>query len=138
MDCFSCRFDNFNTSLETYKIRFKNITYYCPIFYNLNDKLKLQLIPPYALSSHHLLPAFYHKRNDLIKLLAYNYGIQIMVQYYPLYKQDLFKDFGYDKAKCPCTEKFFTNMLSFPFNVNMKDEDFEYIIESTKKALYLI
>lgn len=112
--------------------------------YNYNEfkasipELTLQYIPKDRTSSYSLLPAYYLQRNKLMHLLAYHYGIQVMVQYYPLYKYDLFKKFECDKANCPNTDKFFDNMLSFPFNVNMSREDFIYMINSTKEALKIL
>ena len=74
-------------------------------------------------------------RNDLIKNLYKNYSIKCAVQYYPLYKYPLFKKMGFEKHKCKNTEKFFNNMISFPFHIWMSDKQFNYMISSVKKVL---
>ena len=37
--------------------------------------------------------------------------------------------------KCVNTEKFYNNMISFPFHAWMKNEDFEYLIKSLEKTI---
>ena len=58
-----------------------------------------------------------------------------MVQYYPLYKYPLFLKKGLQKADCPNTEKFFNNMISFPFHHWMPKKDFNRIISVTNKLI---
>jgi len=106
-------------------------------------ELVFQKIPPTCEPSYHLLPAKYEGqrhgiragRDNLIQSLAFQYGIQAIVQYYPLFRYDLYKQWGYGHANCPNSEGFFDNMVSFPFHVWMKDSDFNYMIESTKTSL---
>ncbi|WP_036096948.1 DegT/DnrJ/EryC1/StrS family aminotransferase [Leptospira weilii] len=91
--------------------------------------------------SHHLLVAKYKAknkgkdRNDLISILSKKYKIQVIVQYYPLYRYDLFKKMGFGQAACPETDEFFDNMISFPFHIWMSESDFDYMITSIKQAL---
>ena len=54
--------------------------------------------------------------NSLIKKLYEDYSIKCAVQYYPLYKYSLFKKMGFSKGKCPNTEKFYNNMISWSSN----------------------
>ena len=89
---------------------------------------------------YHLLSAYYKpskkiNRNDLIRKLYEVYKIKCAVQYYPLYKYSLFKKMGFHKNKCPNTEKFYNNMVSFPFHIWMSDKQFNYMIISVKKTL---
>lgn len=89
---------------------------------------------------YHLLSAYYKSskkinRNILIKRLYENYSIKCAVQYYPLYKYSLFKKMGFSKGKCPNTEKFYNNMISFPFHIWMSNDQFNYMISSVKKVL---
>ncbi|MFP3043039.1 DegT/DnrJ/EryC1/StrS family aminotransferase [Treponema primitia] len=90
---------------------------------------------------YHLLSAKYDGKifgksnNDLIKSLFYEYNIKAIVQYYPLYRYPLFQKMGFGKANCPNTDEFYDNMISFPFHLWMSDDEFSYILESTKKAL---
>ena len=89
---------------------------------------------------YHLLSAYYEpskkvNRNSLIEKLFKNYSIKCAVQYYPLYKYPLFKKMGFGKHKCSNTEKFFNNMISFPFHIWMPDKQFNYMISSVEKTL---
>ncbi len=67
--------------------------------------------------------------------MSKKYKIQVIVQYYPLYRYDLFKKMGYAKAVCPASDDFFDNMISFPFHIWMNENDFDYMIASIKQAL---
>jgi len=89
---------------------------------------------------YHLLSAFYKpskkiNRDKLIEILYKKYSIKCAVQYYPLYKYPLFKKMGFSKHKCPNTEIFFKNMISFPFHVWMSNKDFNYLSTSIKKSV---
>lgn len=86
--------------------------------------------------NYHLLVARLLKgqRDEFIFRMA-NAGVQCIVQYYPLYRYDFYKKLGYHSAKCPNTDIFFDNMVSFPFQQTIKYNDFEWMIETTKKCL---
>jgi dTDP-4-amino-4,6-dideoxygalactose transaminase len=90
---------------------------------------------------YHLLSARYDgkpfgkTRNDLIKIMAFQYRIKVIVQYYPLYRYPLFKKMGFGNAACPHTEDFFYNMVSFPFHYGMSEADFSYLVDRTIKTL---
>jgi len=58
-----------------------------------------------------------------------------VVQYCPLYRYDLYKKAGQSNAKCPNADQFFDNMISFPFHHMMSNDDFDYMIEATKRVL---
>ena len=93
---------------------------------------------------YHLLSAYFKSdrkninRDDLIRLLYKKFNIKCAVQYYPLDRYDLFKKNGLGKSRCPNTDKFFDNMISFPFHVWMSDKQFKYLINSTKRALDIL
>lgn len=89
----------------------------------------------YHLLSAYVKPSKNFNRNTLIKELYDNYQIKCATQYYPLYKYSLFKKYGYGKGKCLNTEKFYNNMISFPFHVWMSEKNFDYMISSVKKIL---
>jgi len=74
------------------------------------------------------------KRDQFMKKMAEE-GIQCVVQYYPLYRYDFYRKAGLAEADCPNTELFFDNMVSFPFHHMMDDDDFQWMIETTKKCL---
>ena len=90
---------------------------------------------------HHLLPARYDSprrgsdRDALLRLLSEKYAIKAIVQYYPLYRYDLFKKMGHGQAACPETDRFFDSMVSIPAHEWMSDADFAYLTESTLSAL---
>tara|TARA_A100001011_G_scaffold394348_1_gene486520 strand:- start:224 stop:1402 length:1179 start_codon:yes stop_codon:yes gene_type:complete len=88
---------------------------------------------------YHLLSAMIiskdFNRNDFINHLYKKYKIKCAIQYYPLYKYDLFKKMGLSKNSCKNTNLFYNNMVSFPFHVWMSKRDFNYLIISVKKTI---
>ena len=72
------------------------------------------------------------------KQLYFKYRIQCIVQFYPLYKYPLFKNKGFGNAYCPKTEKFFNNMISFPFHIWMTQKNFNYMITMLSELETLI
>jgi dTDP-4-amino-4,6-dideoxygalactose transaminase len=107
------------------------------------SELKFQHIKDGIQPAYHLIPAFFdgasiNKTNDdLINDLFENYGIKTVVQYYPLYRYELFKNNGYNNSNslCPNTELFFNNMISFPFKSEMSNDELNYLINSIEKTL---
>ncbi len=102
------------------------------------SELVFQEIPEDTRSSYHLLAAHYEGpkgRDELMKLLAYEYKIKCVVQYYPLYRYPIFKRAGFEAHHCPNTDKFFDNMISFPFHHHMSEKQFEYMLDKTKQSL---
>ncbi|MCZ8157112.1 MAG: DegT/DnrJ/EryC1/StrS family aminotransferase [Leptospira sp.] len=109
---------------------------------SFNDfpELKFQRIDKEESHSHHLLAVKFigknnKNRDDLISLLSKKFGIQAIVQYYPLYRYDLFKKMNLSDADCPEVDNFFDNMISLPFHIWLSDIDFDYMIESVQKAI---
>lgn len=104
-------------------------------------ELVFQHVPAHCEHVHHLMPARYdgqqtgRHRDDFISLMVYEYGIKVIVQYYPLYRYPLFIKNGFGAANCPHTDHFFDNMVSFPFHQWMSDADFNYMIDSTRMVL---
>lgn len=86
--------------------------------------------------NYHLLAAYNksHDRDRFMKYISENEGVQCAVQYYPLNRYDLYKKLDLNIADCPNTDLFFDNMISFPFNHIMTDDDIEIMLKSTKKA----
>lgn len=89
---------------------------------------------------YHLLSAYYEPKNkinrdDLIKVLFEKYNIQCAIQFYPLYKYDLFRKNSFNKAKCLNTEKFYNNMISFPFHIWMTDKEINYLISAIRQSI---
>ena len=89
---------------------------------------------------YHLLTAYVNpskkiSRDKIINMLYKKYNIQSIVQFYPLYKYPLFKKMGLGKAKCPNTELFYKNMISFPFHVWLSESQIKYMTSSIKKCI---
>ena len=108
-----------------------------------HDELVFQQIGADKVSSHHLLPARYDSangttRDDLISRMAFEHGVKVIVQYYPLYRYPLFKVAGFGEADCPETDRYFDRMVSFPFHLWMSDEDFDYMTERAIDTLQAI
>lgn len=89
--------------------------------------------------NYHLLVAEAHgiDRDQFIRTMAYDHGIQCVVQYYPLYRYDLYQQLGYGNVRLENTDHFFDNMISFPFHFMIEDDDLDQIISATKKVLRL-
>jgi dTDP-4-amino-4,6-dideoxygalactose transaminase len=87
--------------------------------------------------NYHLLAARVTngKRDQIMKALVYEKGIQCVVQYYPLNRSPLYHKLGFGSADCPNTDLFFDNMISFPFHHWLSDSDFEYMLNSTREVL---
>ncbi|ALV23647.1 aminotransferase, DegT/DnrJ/EryC1/StrS family [Campylobacter iguaniorum] len=97
------------------------------VFHRINDERH----------NYHLLVAYVKnsKRDEIMKKLVYDKKIKCVVQYYPLNRYPLYKKLGFGRADCPNTDEFFDNMISFPFQHWMSDEDFNYMIRSIKEVM---
>ena len=87
--------------------------------------------------NYHLLAArvMDGKRDQFMRRMAYDEGVQCVVQYYPLNRYPLYVKSGYGEAECPNTDLYFDNMVSFPFHHMMSDEDLEYVVASCRKTV---
>ena len=74
-------------------------------------------------------------RDTIIDVLSKKYGIQCVVQYYPLNRYDLYSKLNLSNSDCENADDFYDNMISFPFQHWMSDEDFNYMLEKTKAVL---
>jgi perosamine synthetase len=87
--------------------------------------------------NYHLLVACMDngKRDEFIAIMAESKGVQCVVQYYPLYRYDLYKKVGQDFSNCPNTDHFFDNMISFPFHHMITDDEISYLLKSSREVL---
>lgn len=87
--------------------------------------------------NYHLLVARVSngKRDEFIRKMALEEGIQCVVQYYPLNRYPLYQKSGYGLADCPNTDSFFDNMVSFPFHHMMSDQGLDQVIRASQKVL---
>lgn len=104
-------------------------------------ELIFQRAPPGCGHTWHLLAARYdgsgwgRSRNDFMRVLALSLGVKAVVQYCPLYRYPLFQRAGFGEANCPQTDLFFDNMVSFPFQQWMPDNQFTLMISLVRRAL---
>ncbi|MDD2914609.1 MAG: DegT/DnrJ/EryC1/StrS family aminotransferase [Gallionella sp.] len=75
--------------------------------------------------NYHLLVAKVAKnlRNEFIRRMSRDHGIQCVVQYYPLNRYPFYQKLGYGEAHCPNADEFFDNMVSFPFQHSLSNEE---------------
>ncbi len=87
--------------------------------------------------NYHLLVARVQgvDRDSLIRHMANDKGVQCVVQYYPLDRYDFYKKLGMSESDCPNADEFVDNMISFPFNHCLSDQDLEYVLQSTKEVI---
>lgn len=74
-------------------------------------------------------------RDNFIRKMAQEKGVQCVVQYYPLNRYPLYQKAGFGSANCPNADEFFDNMISFPFHHWMSEGDFNYLLTSTQEVL---
>lgn len=104
-------------------------------------ELVFQKTPEGCGHSWHLLACRYEgehygkTRDDLISFLAFDAGVRAVVQYYPLYRYPMFQKAGFGEANCPETDRFFDNMISFPFHHWMPEDQFTTMISAVRKGL---
>ncbi len=104
-------------------------------------ELAFQKTPAGCGHSWHLLAARFDgqrygkSRDDLIAYMAFVAGIKAVVQYYPLYRYPMFQKAGFGEADCPETDRFFDNMVSFPFQQWMPEGQFDAMISLVRSAL---
>ncbi|APJ04570.1 DegT/DnrJ/EryC1/StrS family aminotransferase [Silvanigrella aquatica] len=104
-------------------------------------ELIFQKIQPQSKHAWHLMTAYYDSeiygksRDDLISSLFNTYKLKTVVQYYPLYRYPIFQKSNMSEASCPNTDKFFDNMISFPFHEWMSHDDFDEMIKRVQLAL---
>ena len=104
-------------------------------------ELSFQHVPDHCRHVYHLMSARYDgeafgcHRDALMTLMREKYNVQAIVQYWPLYRSELFRKFGFTEANVPETDRFFDNMISFPWWSDMSDELLDDMAERTRDAL---
>ena len=104
-------------------------------------ELSFQHVPEEHVHTYHLMtvrydgPSHGHGRDDLIKLLRDTYQVKGFVQYWPLNRSELFRNFGFGEADIPETDRFYDNMVSFPWWSGMSDEIIDEMGMRTRAAL---
>ncbi len=105
-------------------------------------ELSFQSIPENHTHAYYCLSAWYGGecygkcRDQFMKLMAFKHRVQVIVQYYPLYRYPLFVKAGLGNAECPETDRFFDSMVSVPFHHWMTSEQESHLIASMKDTLW--
>lgn len=74
-------------------------------------------------------------RDDLMRLLYREFGVQTVTGYPPAYWFTLFRKRGYPRGLCPVAEQAYSRILMLPVYARMSDDDVDYVIESVKRAV---
>ena len=89
--------------------------------------------------NYHLLAARMttgpEKRDAFMRAMFNDKGVKCVVQYIPLNRYDYYRRLGMGEAQCPNADAFFDSMISFPFQHWMSEEDFQYMLKSTREVL---
>ena len=89
--------------------------------------------------NYHLLAARMvtgpEQRDRFLRRMHDDKGIKCVVQYIPLNRYDYYRRLGLDKADCPNADTFFDSMISFPFQHWLREEDLDYMLQSTREVL---
>lgn len=88
--------------------------------------------------NYHLLAARFVKsgwRDEFIRRMARDHGIQCVVQYCPLNRYPLYQKLGFGGAQCPNADQFFDNMVSFPFEHQLSIENLEDIVAAVRQTI---
>ncbi len=115
------RLDAINATRQLQAKRFKEALSSVP-------ELIFQAIPEGGEHVYHLMSArfdgstFNKHRDDLIKQLFEKHELKCIVQYWPLYRTELFGKLGLGTANVPETDRYFDNMISFPWWSDMGDD----------------
>lgn len=123
------RIDRINSEKRTRAVRFIDRLADCPSleFHRVTSERH----------SYHLLVARIGGgiRDEFIRRMARDHGVQCVVQYYPLNRYPLYRKLGFGSANCPNADAFFDNMVSFPFQHSISDDDLMQMEEAIRQVL---
>jgi dTDP-4-amino-4,6-dideoxygalactose transaminase len=118
------------------------------IAWRLNEGLRtiqgitLQEEKPYAHHIYHLYTFFYDPevvgatKDDLIRYLEQEEGIQIALRYFPVHLLAEFRALGYRYGECPVAEKlYFENQMQLPVYNHLTEEQVEHMIGGVHRAV---
>ena len=128
------RLDRINQQRQHQATRFRTALQDC-------SELSFQHIPEGCEHVYHLMSARYDEqrhgrhRDDLMALLREKYQLKCIVQYWPLNRAELFRKFGFSEADVPESDRFYDNMISFPWWSDMSDALIDDMAQRTRDAL---
>jgi dTDP-4-amino-4,6-dideoxygalactose transaminase len=73
--------------------------------------------------------------DDLIELLRNKYKLHTNVGNWPLYRSELFDQFGFGEADVPEVDRFYDNMVIFPWWSDMPDDLIDDMASRTRAAM---
>ena len=87
--------------------------------------------------NYHLLAARMTngRRDAFIRAMYARHGVKCVVQYLPLNRYDFYAKLGLGQAECPNADAFYDNMVSFPFQHWLTDEEFDHMLAASKAVL---
>jgi len=71
-------------------------------------------------------------------IMTKEHGIRLIVQYYPLYRYPLFKKMGFAEADCPKLEKFWSGSFSYPWCLDIGQENLDYMADRTCETISML
>jgi len=77
-------------------------------------------------------------REDFMCIMTKEHGIRLIVQYYPLYRYPLFKKMGFAEADCPKLEKFWSGSFSYPWCLDIGQENLDYMADRTCETISML
>ena len=127
------RLDAINAQRRRQAARFMGALKDCP-------ELVFQSVPAGCEHVYHLMSARVDApagktRDDLIRVLFEKHNVKTLVQYWPLYRSELFRKLGFGKARVPETDRFFDHMISFPWWSDMPNALLDDMAERTRQAV---
>jgi dTDP-4-amino-4,6-dideoxygalactose transaminase len=102
-----------------------------------SPELVFQTVPEGCEHVYHLMAARYdgHSRDDLMALLYEEFNLKCIVQYWPLYRSELFRNHGFGAALVPETDRYYDSMVSFPWWSDMSDDVIDDMAGRVRDAL---
>ncbi|MDR0338699.1 MAG: DegT/DnrJ/EryC1/StrS family aminotransferase [Desulfovibrio sp.] len=89
--------------------------------------------------NYHLLAARMNgsvgRRDDFIRRMSADFDVRCVVQYYPLNRYPFYQKLGFGRADCPAADDFFDHMISFPFQHNLSDAEYEAMRVAARTVL---
>jgi dTDP-4-amino-4,6-dideoxygalactose transaminase len=73
-------------------------------------------------------------RDDLMRVLFRDYGIQTITGYPPVYWFKLYRKRGYERGLCPVAEWVYERIITLPLNPRLTDDEVRYVTDSIAAA----
>jgi len=104
--------------------------------------ISVQEEQPYAHHIYHLYSFFYDpqevgaSKDDFIRYLEQEEGIQIVIRYFPVHLLAEFRALGYSYGECPVAEKqYFEHQIQLPIFDHLNDGQIEHMISGVRRAV---